>query len=60
MLPISAVGNKKLKTIEGSYEDKNPLLEAWRTLDVPQCGYCQAGQIMNAAALLASNPTPSD
>lgn len=60
MLPISAVGNKKLKTIEGIYEDKNPLLEAWRTLDVPQCGYCQAGQIMNAAALLASNPTPSD
>ena len=60
-VPISAVGNKKITTIEGlDKEHAHPLQEAWRAHDVPQCGYCQAGQIMNAAALLKKNPSPSD
>lgn len=60
-LPISAVGDKEITTIEGLSEDANhPLQKAWIEHDVPQCGYCQAGQIMNAAALLARNPNPSD
>jgi isoquinoline 1-oxidoreductase alpha subunit len=52
----------KITTIEGLADgDKlTPLQQAWIDLDIPQCGYCQAGQIMNAAALLASNPNPSD
>ncbi|MCA6074821.1 (2Fe-2S)-binding protein [Fulvivirga sedimenti] len=60
-LPISAVGDKKITTIEGLSEDgSHPLQQAWLEHDVPQCGYCQVGQIMNAAALLERNPTPSD
>lgn len=59
-LPISQV-NKKVTTIEGLSEDvSHPLQKAWIEHDVPQCGYCQAGQVMNAAALLSSNPKPSD
>jgi len=61
ILPISAVADKKITTIEGlSAEASHPLQEAWREHDVPQCGYCQAGQIMNAAALLENNASPSD
>ncbi len=60
-LPISAVGDKAVTTIEGLFQNaSHPLQEAWREHDVPQCGYCQAGQIMTAAALLAKNPKPSD
>jgi len=61
MLPVSAVEDKKITTIEGlSADASHPLQEAWREHDVPQCGYCQAGQIMNAAALLSNNSSPSD
>ena len=61
MLPVSAVGNQKVTTIEGLSENGNhPVQQAWLEVDVPQCGYCQAGQIMSAAALLKSNPNPSD
>jgi len=60
-LPISQIENQKVKTIEGLSKDlTHPLQEAWREHDVPQCGYCQAGQIMSAAALLADNPSPSE
>ena len=60
-LPISAVGNQKVTTIEGlSEKGDHPVQKAWIEHDVPQCGYCQAGQIMSAAALLKSNPNPSD
>jgi len=60
-LPVSAVGNKAITTIEGLSENgDHPVQKAWLEHDVPQCGYCQAGQIMNAAALLKSNPKPSD
>lgn len=59
--PVSSVGDKSIVTIEGlSTDASHPLQEAWRAHDVPQCGYCQAGQIMNAASLLANNPDPSD
>ena len=60
-LPVSAVGNQKITTIEGlSDKGDHPVQKAWLELDVPQCGYCQAGQIMNAAALLNANPNPTD
>jgi isoquinoline 1-oxidoreductase subunit alpha len=60
-LPISAVGNKKITTIEGLSETgEHPVQKAWLELDVAQCGYCQTGQIMSAAALLKSNPNPTD
>ncbi|MEJ2003823.1 MAG: (2Fe-2S)-binding protein [Cyclobacteriaceae bacterium] len=60
-LPVSAVGDQELTTIEGLSEaGDHPLQKAWVEHDVPQCGYCQAGQIMNAAALLKRNPNPSD
>lgn len=60
-LPVSAVGESKVTTIEGLSENADhPVQKAWLELDVPQCGYCQAGQIMNAAALLEKNPNPSD
>jgi len=60
-LPIKSVGDKKITTIEGLSEDAtHPLQEAWRKHDVPQCGYCQAGQIMSAAALLKDKPSPTD
>jgi isoquinoline 1-oxidoreductase alpha subunit len=59
-LPVSAVGARKVVTIEGlSPRGDHPLQQAWVELDVPQCGYCQAGQIMNAAALLREKPKPS-
>jgi isoquinoline 1-oxidoreductase subunit alpha len=61
VLPVSAVQQMEITTIEGLSEKGNhPLQEAWKAHDVPQCGYCQAGQIMNAAALLAANPKPTD
>jgi len=61
MLPVSAVGNQQVTTIEGlSEQGDHPVQQAWLEVDVPQCGYCQAGQIMSAAALLKSNPNPSD
>jgi len=60
-LPVSGAADKKIITIEGLSESANhPLQEAWIEHDVPQCGYCQAGQIMNAASLLKSNPNPTD
>jgi isoquinoline 1-oxidoreductase alpha subunit len=61
MLPVSQIGNQAVTTIEGLSENgDHPLQKAWLEHDVPQCGYCQAGQIMNAAALLKSNPNPTD
>ncbi|TDQ19459.1 isoquinoline 1-oxidoreductase alpha subunit [Algoriphagus boseongensis] len=60
-LPVSAAEGAKITTIEGlSEEGDHPVQKAWLEHDVPQCGYCQAGQIMSAAALLAQNPNPSD
>ena len=60
-VPVSGVGNQAITTIEGLSEDgSHPLQEAWIEHDVPQCGYCQAGQIMTAAAFLAQNPSPTD
>ena len=61
VLPIEAVANRSVTTIEGLGGDRpHPLQAAWIDADVPQCGYCQTGQIMSVAALLASNPDPSD
>ncbi len=61
VLPIEAVAGREVSTIEGLAGDEpHPLQVAWIAADVPQCGYCQSGQIMSAAALLASNPDPSD
>lgn len=60
-LPVSSVENQEITTIEGLSEDgDHPVQQAWLEHDVPQCGYCQAGQIMTAVALLKNNPTPSD
>ena len=60
-LPVSAVADKKVTTIEGLSEDgSHPLQKAWIEHDVPQCGYCQSGQIMTAAALLKKNPNPNE
>ncbi|ANE55055.1 (2Fe-2S)-binding protein [Methylomonas sp. DH-1] len=59
--PVSEVGQRQVTTIEGlSKNGDHPLQKAWQELDVPQCGYCQAGQIMTAAALLKKSPKPSD
>ncbi len=59
--PISEIKNKKIVTIEGLSETgDHPVQKAWLEHDVPQCGYCQAGQIMTAASLLAQNSNPSD
>lgn len=59
-LTVAAVGNNKITTIEGLSENgDNPVQLAWHEVDVPQCGYCQAGQIMTASALLSKNPKPS-
>ena len=59
--PVAAVASRRITTIEGlSPETRHPVQEAWLQHDVPQCGYCQSGQIMSAAALLAQNRTPSD
>ena len=61
VIPVAGVGDKEITTIEGLSENgDHPLQEAWVEHDVPQCGYCQAGQIMNAAALLNKNSNPSD
>jgi isoquinoline 1-oxidoreductase alpha subunit len=58
---VSAAAGAPVVTIEGlSPNGNHPLQQAWMELDVPQCGYCQAGQLMQAAALLATNPNPSD
>jgi isoquinoline 1-oxidoreductase alpha subunit len=60
LLPVSAAKSAKITTIEGlSEKGDHPLQKAWDELDVPQCGYCQAGQIMTAAALLKKNPKPT-
>ena len=59
--PLSAVAGKTVTTIEGlSKDNSHPVQRAWIAVDVPQCGYCQSGQIMTAAALLANKPNPSD
>lgn len=59
--PASAVAGKSITTIEGlSADSSHPVQRAWIEHDVPQCGFCQSGQIMQAAALLAKNPNPSD
>ena len=61
VLPVSAIGNADITTIEGlSEKGDHPVQLAWDEVDVPQCGYCQAGQIMTAAALLRRNPDPGD
>ncbi len=60
-MPVSAVGTQAVTTIEGlSAEGTHPVQIAWQELDVPQCGYCQAGQIMSTVALLAKTPKPTD
>ncbi len=59
--PVGTVGAKKVTTIEGlSADGTHPVQVAWSDIDVPQCGYCQAGQMMSAAALLAKKPKPTD
>ena len=59
--PLSSAAGKTIVTIEGlSADDSHPLQKAWVELDVPQCGYCQSGQIMSAAVLLTKNPDPQD
>jgi aerobic-type carbon monoxide dehydrogenase small subunit (CoxS/CutS family) len=61
VLPLSAVSGKSNTTIEGLSRDRSHAVQkAWLEIDVPQCGYCQSGQIMSAAALLKGNPKPSD
>ena len=61
VLPIANVAGKSVTTIEGlSADGSHPLQKAWAEIDVPQCGYCQAGQIMSAAALLKATPQPTD
>ncbi len=60
-LPVSAIGNMEITTIEGlSVNGEHPVQKAWLEHDVAQCGYCQTGQIMSAAALLKVNPNPTD
>lgn len=61
MTPVSSVAGKPVTTIEGlSADGSHPVQRAWQEIDVPQCGYCQAGQIMSAAALLARTPKPTE
>lgn len=61
VLPLQAAAGKKVTTIEGLAQNRGHAVQrAWMEIDVPQCGYCQSGQIMSAAALLSSNPSPSD
>jgi len=60
-LPLAAVAGRKITTIEGLSKDRShPVQQAWIEFDVPQCGYCQSGQIMSAAALLAQTKNPTD
>lgn len=59
--PISEAAGKRVTTIEGlSPDGRHPVQRAWEAIDVPQCGYCQSGQLMSAAALLATTPNPTD
>jgi isoquinoline 1-oxidoreductase subunit alpha len=59
--PMSGVANRKVTTIEGlSHDGSHPVQRAWHAMNVPQCGYCQAGQIMQASALLAANKNPTE
>ncbi|MBA3670811.1 MAG: (2Fe-2S)-binding protein [Gemmatimonadaceae bacterium] len=61
VLPVSAVTGSEIRTIEGlSPDGSHPVQKAWEEIDVPQCGYCQVGQIMSAAALLQKTPRPTD
>jgi len=62
LMPIEAVGQAEVTTLEGVQDDPvaRKLIDAWLEIDVMQCGYCQAGQVMSAHALLKDNPTPSD
>jgi isoquinoline 1-oxidoreductase alpha subunit len=62
VLPVAAVGQQEITTIEGVAQTEvgRRVQAAWKSLDVPQCGYCQGGQILAAASLLAANPSPSD
>lgn len=61
IMPIGAMAGRHITTIEGlAPKADHPLQQAWKEVGVPQCGYCQAGQIMNAAALLKNNPTPTE
>ena len=61
LLPVSSLGKQKITTIEGlDKRHQHPLQQAWQELDVPQCGYCQSGQIMSACALLEQHPKPTD
>jgi len=61
LTPVSAAANKRVTTLEGlSPDGTHPVQLAWEELDVPQCGYCQAGQMMSASALLAKKPNPTD
>jgi isoquinoline 1-oxidoreductase alpha subunit len=61
LTPVASVGGKKITTIEGlDPHAMHPLQQAWQELDVPQCGYCQAGQIMTACQLLKQHPRPTD
>ncbi|HZV65376.1 MAG TPA: (2Fe-2S)-binding protein [Telluria sp.] len=61
LTPAASVGKRKVTTIEGLHPHAmHPLQQAWQELDVPQCGYCQAGQIMTASALLKTHPRPTD
>lgn len=61
ILPVSGVGSRRITTIEGLSDDgDHPVQRAWIAEEVPQCGFCQSGQVMAAVALLARNPRPSD
>ncbi|WP_291868408.1 (2Fe-2S)-binding protein [Maribacter sp.] len=61
LLPISSLEGKEITTIEGlSLDGSHPVQQAWKEVDVPQCGYCQAGQIMTASAFLETNPKPTE
>lgn len=61
LTPAASVGKRKVTTIEGLHpQSMHPLQQAWQELDVPQCGYCQAGQIMTASVLLKAHPRPTD
>lgn len=61
VLPVSALGKSEITTIEGLSKDgSHPVQKAWDQLDVPQCGYCQAGQMMTAAAFVSENKNPTD
>ena len=61
ILPVSGIGEARITTIEGlSEHGDHPVQKAWLEVDVPQCGYCQAGQIMTASAFLESNPSPTE